>query len=108
VFVSKRTFTKLFDPKDLNPAFLKRARDFKIRGSSGKLNIALDGLPEFPALGKDNPLRFGDMHFIDSLERMERAARLLQEPDAIDALVERIENWAPVAAADAADPAGNS
>jgi len=42
------------------------------------------------------------------LERMERAARLLQEPDAIDALVERIENWAPVAAADAADPAGNS
>ena len=69
----KRTFTKLFDPKDLNPAFLKRARDFKIRGSSGKLNIALDGLPEFPALGKDNPLRFGDMHFLDSLERYERA-----------------------------------
>ena len=69
----KRTFTKLFDPKDLNPAFVKRARDFKIRGSSGKLNIALDGLPEFPALGKDNPLRFGDMHFLDSLERYERA-----------------------------------
>ncbi len=52
---------------------LKRARNFKIRGSSGKLNIALDGLPEFPALGKDNPLRFGDMHFLDSLEKMERA-----------------------------------
>ena len=31
--------------------FVKRARNFKIRGSSGKLNIALDGLPEFPALG---------------------------------------------------------
>jgi phytoene dehydrogenase-like protein len=69
----KRTFTKLFDQKDLDPAFAKRARNFKIRGSSGKLNIALDGLPEFPALGRDNPLRFGDMHFLDSLEKMERA-----------------------------------
>jgi phytoene dehydrogenase-like protein len=69
----KRTFTKLFDEKDLHPNFVKRAREFKIRGSSGKLNIALDGLPEFPALGKDNPLRFGDMHFLDSLERYERA-----------------------------------
>ena len=64
---------KLFEEKDLGPAFVKRARNFKIRGSSGKLNIALDGLPEFPALGKDNPLRFGDMHFLDSLEKMERA-----------------------------------
>ncbi len=69
----KRTFTKLFDAGDLDPEFVKRARNFKIRGSSGKLNIALDGLPEFPALGKDNPLRFGDMHFLDSLEKMERA-----------------------------------
>ena len=69
----KRTFTKLFDPKDLKPEFLKRAKNFKIRGSSGKLNIALDGLPEFPALGKDNPLRFGDMHFLDSLSKVERA-----------------------------------
>ena len=69
----KRTFLTLFDEKDLPPAFLKRAREFKIRGSSGKLNIALDGLPEFPALGRDNPLRFGDMHFLDSLERYERA-----------------------------------
>jgi phytoene dehydrogenase-like protein len=69
----KRTFTKLFDPKDLDPAFVKRARNFKIRGSSGKLNIALDGLPEFPALGRDNPLQYGDIHFLDSLEKMERA-----------------------------------
>jgi phytoene dehydrogenase-like protein len=69
----KRTFTKLFDEGDLSPEFVKRARNFKIRGSSGKLNIALDGLPEFPALGRDNPLRFGDIHFLDSLEKMERA-----------------------------------
>ena len=69
----KRTFTKLFDAGDLKPEFIERARNFKIRGSSGKLNIALDGLPEFTALGRDNPLRFGDLHFLDSLEKMERA-----------------------------------
>ncbi|HJY42276.1 MAG TPA: NAD(P)/FAD-dependent oxidoreductase [Steroidobacteraceae bacterium] len=69
----KRTYLELFEEKDLGAAFVKRARNFKIRGSSGKLNIALDGLPVFPALGADNPLRFGDMHFLDSLERMERA-----------------------------------
>ena len=69
----RRTYTKIFDPKDLPPAIVEKAKNWKIRGSSGKLNIALDGLPEFPALGKDNPLAYGDMHFLDSLEKMERA-----------------------------------
>jgi phytoene dehydrogenase-like protein len=69
----KRTFLKLFDPADLDADLVKRARDFKIRGSSGKLNISLDGLPDFPAMGRDNPLRAGDLHFLDSLERYERA-----------------------------------
>ena len=69
----KRTFLGLMDPDDLDPRLLKRARDFKIRGSSGKLNIALDGRPSFPALGKDHPLLAGDMHFLDSLDRYERA-----------------------------------
>jgi phytoene dehydrogenase-like protein len=69
----KRTFLKLFDPRDLQPELLKSARNFKIRGSSGKLNIALDGLPDFPALGVGNPLISGDMHFLDSMERYERA-----------------------------------
>ena len=69
----KRTFGKLMDQKDLTPEFAAKVKNFRIRGSSGKLNIALDGLPEFPALGKDNPLHAGDMHFVDSIERMERA-----------------------------------
>ena len=69
----KRTFLKLFDARDLDPRLVERARNFKIRGSSGKLNISLDDLPEFPALGRDNPLVSGDMHFLDSLERYERA-----------------------------------
>ena len=69
----KRTFLGLMDARDLDPGLVKRARDFKIRGSSGKLNIALDGRPSFPALGPDHPLLAGDMHFLDSLERYERA-----------------------------------
>jgi phytoene dehydrogenase-like protein len=48
-------------------------KNFKIRGSSGKVNIALDSMPEFPALPKDAPSLRGDMHFTDSVERMERA-----------------------------------
>jgi phytoene dehydrogenase-like protein len=69
----KRTFLRLMDGADLDPELVRRARNYRIRGSSGKLNIALDGLPEFPALGEGNPLIAGDMHFLDSLERFERA-----------------------------------
>jgi len=69
----KRTFLKCMDRKDLDEDFYNRVKHFKIRGSSGKLNIALDGLPTFPALPKGSPLLDGDMHFIDSMERMERA-----------------------------------
>ncbi len=69
----KRTFLRCMDKSDLPEAFWNRVKNFKIRGSSGKLNIALDGLPTFPALPDGSPLLDGDMHFIDSMERMERA-----------------------------------
>ena len=69
----KRTFLKLVEEKELPDIFLRRVKNFKIRGSSGKVNIALDSLPEFPALPKDSPVYRGDMHFTDSIERMERA-----------------------------------
>ena len=69
----KRTFLNCMDKSDVDQTFYHRVETFKIRGSSGKLNIALDGLPTFPALPKESPLYRGDMHFIDSLERMERA-----------------------------------
>ena len=70
---ARRTYQDLFDPEDLNAKILKQVDNYKFNGSSGKLNIALDGLPDFPAMGKDNPLIYADMHFIDSLERIERA-----------------------------------
>jgi phytoene dehydrogenase-like protein len=69
----KRTFLKCVEEKELPAAFVKQVRNFKIRGSSGKLNIALDGVPKFKALPKDSPCMRGDLHFTDSIERMERA-----------------------------------
>ncbi|MET0598050.1 MAG: NAD(P)/FAD-dependent oxidoreductase [Mesorhizobium sp.] len=69
----KRTFLKLVEPRELPEPFLRRVKNFKIRGSSGKVNIALDSLPEFPALPPDSPCIRGDLHFTDSVERMERA-----------------------------------
>jgi len=69
----KRTFLTCMDKSDLPEKFHNRVENFKIRGSSGKINIALDGLPTFPALPKDSPLYLADMHFTDSMERMERA-----------------------------------
>jgi phytoene dehydrogenase-like protein len=69
----KRTFLKLVEEDALPETFIHRVKHFKMRGSSGKLNIALDSLPEFPALPKNSSCIRGDLHFTDSMERMERA-----------------------------------
>lgn len=69
----KRTFLKAMNPADLPTEFLEQVKNFKIRGSSGKLNIALDGFPEFPAVPSDCPALSGDIGVVDSMERLERA-----------------------------------
>jgi len=68
-----RTFLECMDPKDLEPEFIRRVKNFKIRGSSGKLNFALDGVPHFTALEGNPELIKGDLHLVDSVERLERA-----------------------------------
>jgi phytoene dehydrogenase-like protein len=68
----KRTFLKCVDERCLPPEFVHRVRQFKIKGSAGKVNIALDGVPHFPALPAGAPMLKGDLHFIDSLDRIER------------------------------------
>ena len=57
----------ILDKSDLPEDFYHRVENFKARGSSGKLNIALDSMPEFPALPKGSSLYHSDMHFLDSL-----------------------------------------
>jgi phytoene dehydrogenase-like protein len=69
----RRTFLDTMDVRELPSEFVRRVRSFKIRGSSGKLNIALDGLPEFPAIPSGSPATRGDMHVTDTIEMLERA-----------------------------------
>ena len=69
----KRTFLKHVDAAELPPEFIARVQRFKIRGSSGKVNIALDAAPRFTALPDGAPNIKGDLHFSDSIEKLERA-----------------------------------
>ncbi|MEM8814329.1 MAG: NAD(P)/FAD-dependent oxidoreductase [Pseudomonadota bacterium] len=70
---AKRTFTKIMDKADLPAGIYEKAKNFKIRGSSGKVNIALSGMPKFTGV-PDNPyLNRGGQGFCGSLETMERA-----------------------------------
>ncbi|MEM7433497.1 MAG: NAD(P)/FAD-dependent oxidoreductase, partial [Pseudomonadota bacterium] len=69
----KRTFLNCVEKSEVPEKFYNRVENFKIRGSSGKLNIALDGQPTFSALPDDSALYSSDFHFIDTMEKMERA-----------------------------------
>jgi phytoene dehydrogenase-like protein len=67
------TFARLLEPGTLDPEFEADLARYKFRGSSGKLNLALDGLPDFTCLpGPGEHLR-GAISFSPSLDYMERA-----------------------------------
>jgi len=70
---ARRTFTKVMDKNDLPPGIYERAKNVKIRGSSGKVNIALSGLPKFNNLPENRYINRGGQTFVGSLETMERA-----------------------------------
>ena len=70
---AKRTFTKVVDRKDLPPGIYEKANNFKIRGSSGKVNIALSGMPTFSGVPDNRYINRGGQGFCGSLETMERA-----------------------------------
>jgi phytoene dehydrogenase-like protein len=67
------TFLGLVDRAHLEPSFLEEVRRYKFRGSSGKVNLALDGLPELACKpGKGEWLR-GAISFSPGVDYMERA-----------------------------------
>jgi phytoene dehydrogenase-like protein len=70
---AKRTFTRVMDKNDLPPGIYDRAKNFKIRGSSGKVNIALSGMPKFTGVPDNRYINRGGQGFTGSLETMERA-----------------------------------
>lgn len=79
----RRTFLRLLDPTDLDPDFLEKVRNYRSTGVAAKVNLALSGLPSFPALasaGKDGSRAAlsGRIHIgpgIDYLERSFDAAK---------------------------------
>jgi phytoene dehydrogenase-like protein len=69
----KRTFLELVEEKDLPAEFVKAIRRYKIRGSSGKVNLALGELPNFTCLPGDGPHLRGAVSISPSGEYLERA-----------------------------------
>src|SRR5436190_10614614 len=69
----RQTFSKLVGEDNLPAEFVEDVKRYKYRGSSGKVNMALDALPDFTALpGPGHHLR-GAMSISPSVEYMERA-----------------------------------
>jgi phytoene dehydrogenase-like protein len=67
------TFEKFLEPNELPADFLEGVRRYKFRGSSGKVNLALDALPNFKCFpGAGAHLR-GAISISPSMEYMERA-----------------------------------
>ena len=70
---ARLTFMGLIERGNLDPDFEREVLRYKFRGSSGKVNLALDGLPELTCLpGKGEHLR-GAISFSPSVDYMERA-----------------------------------
>jgi phytoene dehydrogenase-like protein len=67
------TFEKFIAPSELPSDFLESVRRYKFRGSSGKVNLALDALPDFKSMpGQGAHLR-GAISISPSIEYMEQA-----------------------------------
>ena len=67
------TFLKMIEPRHLTDDFRDEVKRYKFRGSSGKVNLALDGLPNFTCLpGEGHHLR-GAISISPSVDYMERA-----------------------------------
>jgi phytoene dehydrogenase-like protein len=69
----KRSFLQFVEPQHLPDEFLAAIRGFRVRGSSGKVNIALSGLPEFTCLPGEGPLHRGAISISPSIDYVERA-----------------------------------
>lgn len=68
-----RTFLGLVGREHLEPEFVEQLERFRYRGSSGKVNLALDRRPEFACRPGDGPHLRGDITIAPSIDYLERA-----------------------------------
>ncbi len=69
----KLSFLKMVNESDLPSDFVTDIKNFRIRGSSGKVNLALDGLPNFTSLPGDGPHLRGAISISPSYDYLEKA-----------------------------------
>src|SRR5207253_1743097 len=67
------TFINFMDNGELPTDFLEEVRRYKFRGSSGKVNLALDALPDFKAIPGPGAHLRGAISISPSVDYMERA-----------------------------------
>src|ERR1700741_3307002 len=67
------TFLEFIEPGNIADDFLEEVRRYKYRGSSGKVNLALDGLPNFKCMPGEGAHLRGAMSISPAIEYMERA-----------------------------------
>jgi len=67
------TFLKFMDTKELPSDFVDEVRRYKFRGSSGKVNLALDALPDFTCMPGPGAHLRGAISISPGVEYMERA-----------------------------------
>ena len=67
------TFLKFMDERELPPDFVEGVRRYKYRGSSGKVNLALDALPNFTCMPGAGPHLRGAISISPSVDYMEQA-----------------------------------
>jgi len=68
-----RTYLKMVGEKHLDDNVLKEIKRFKFRGSSGKVNLALDRVPEFSCRPGDGDHIRGDIAIAPGIDYLEKA-----------------------------------
>jgi phytoene dehydrogenase-like protein len=69
----RQTFTKLVDPRELPDDLVENINRFQFKGTSSKVNFALNGTPVYPALGDRTDQYRGFISIAPSIEYLERA-----------------------------------
>jgi phytoene dehydrogenase-like protein len=69
----RRTFTELVDPRELPTDLVENIRRMRFQGTSAKVNFALDGLPQYPALEGRSDQFGGFINIGPSMRYIERA-----------------------------------
>lgn len=69
----KRSFLSLFQWKDLPEGLVERVGRIRMRGTTAKVNLALDAMPEFPGLPENCPSVGGGLRLAGLIPAMDRA-----------------------------------